>query len=314
MPLQIVRDNIINVKADAIVNSANHKPIIGRGTDGAIYLAAGKDKLLAARKKIGVINFGDAKITEAFDLPAQFIIHTVAPIWNGGTSGEFGLLRACYKNSLNLALENGCKSVAFPILATGVNNFPNDAALKIAVNEIQNFLFDHEMFVVLAVFGKNIFDLSKKIFANVVEVTDDKFVASTELKEYSGGLEYLRGLQKLNIPAENFDKNFSEQLLALIESRGLKNSEVYNAANVSAKVFSDIRKKENYQPSKKTAIAFALALELPLDEAQNFLAAAGYTLSDAIELDAVIISCIRRKIFDIDAVNDELYEKNLPTF
>lgn len=314
MPLQIVRDDIINVKADAIVNSANHKPIIGRGTDGAIYLAAGKDKLLAARKKIGVINFGDAKITEAFDLPAKIIIHTVAPIWSGGTSGEFGLLRACYKNSLNLALENGCKSIAFPILATGVNNFPNDAALKVAVNEIQNFLFDHEMFVVLAVFGRNIFDLSKKIFADVVEVADDKFVAAVELKEYSGGLDYLRGLQKLNIPAENFDKNFSEQLLALIESRGLKNSEVYNAANVSAKVFSDIRKKENYQPSKKTATAFALALELPLDEAQNFLAAAGYTLSDAIELDSAIISCIRRKIFDIDAVNDELYEKNLPTF
>lgn len=314
MPLQIVRDDIINVKADAIVNSANHKPIIGRGTDGAIYLAAGKDKLLAARKKIGVINFGDAKITPAFDLPAKIIIHTVAPIWSGGTSGEFGLLRACYKNSLNLALENGCKSIAFPILATGVNNFPNDAALKVAVNEIQNFLFDHEMFVVLAVFGRNIFDLSKKIFADVVEVADDKFVAAVELKEYSGGLDYLRGLQKLNIPAENFDKNFSEQLLALIESRGLKNSEVYNAANVSAKVFSDIRKKENYQPSKKTATAFALALELSLDEAQNFLAAAGYTLSDAIELDSAIISCIRRKIFDIDAVNDELYEKNLPTF
>lgn len=314
MPLQIVRDNIVNVKADAIVNSANHEPIIGRGTDGAIYLAAGKDKLLAARKKIGVINFGDAKITDAFDLPVQFIIHTVAPIWNGGTSGEFGLLRACYKNSLNLAIENDCKSIAFPILATGINNFPHDAALKIAVNEIQNFLFDHEMFVVLAVFGKNIFDLSKKIFANVVEVTDDKFVASTELKEYSGGLNYLRGVQRLNIPDKNFDKNFREQLLSLIESRSVKNSEVYNVANVSAKVFSDIRTKENYQPSKKTAIAFALAIELPLDEAQNLLAAAGYTLSEAIELDAAIISCIRRKIFDIDAVNDELYKKNLPTF
>lgn len=314
MPLQIVRDNIVNVKADAIVNSANHKPIIGRSTDGAIYLAAGQEKLLAARKKIGVINFGDAKITDAFDLPAKIIIHTVAPIWNGGTSGEFGLLRACYKNSLNLALENGCKSIAFPILATGINNFPNDAALKVAVNEIQNFLFDHEMFVVLAVFGKNIFDLSKKIFANVVEVVEDKFVASTELKEYRGGLKYLRGVQKLNIPAKSFGKNFREQLLALIESRGLKNSAVYNAANVSAKVFSDLRKKENYQPSKKTATAFALALELPLDDAQNFLAAAGYTLSDAIELDAAIISCIRRKIFDIDAVNDELYAKNLPTF
>lgn len=314
MPLQIVRDDIINIKADAIVNSANHKPIIGKGTDGAIYLAAGKEKLLAAREAIGVINFGDAKITPAFDLPAQIIIHTVAPIWNGGTSGEVGLLRSCYKKSLGLALENGCKSVAFPILATGINNFPQDAALKIAVNEIQNFLFDHEMFVILAVFGRKIFELSQKIFHNVVEVVEDKFVASAELKEYSGGLKYLRGLQKLNIPDKNFGKNFREQLLELIKSRGLKNSAVYTAANVSAKVFSDIRTKENYQPSKKTATAFALALELPLDEAQNFLAAAGYTLSDAIELDAAIISCIRRKIFDIDAVNDELYEKNLPTF
>ena len=314
MPLQIVRDNIISIKADAVVNSANHEPIVGKGTDSAIYLAAGKDKLLAARKKLGVINFGDAKITDAFDLPAKFIIHTVAPIWNDGSSGEVNLLRACYRNSLNLALKNDCKSVAFPILATGVNNFPHDVALKVAVNEIQNFLFDRELFVVLAVFGRNIFDLSKKIFANVAEVVEDKFVASTELKEYSGGLKYLRGLQKLNIPDKTPCKNFSEQLLALIESRGLKNSEVYNAANVSAKVFSDIRTRENYQPSKKTAIALALALKLSLEDTQNFLATAGYTLSDAIELDAAIINCIRRKIFDIDAVNDELYEKNLPTF
>ena len=314
MPLQIVRDDIAKIEADAIVNSANHAPIIGNGVDKAIYSAAGKDALLAARKELGVINFGDAKITDAFDLPAKFIIHAVAPIWNGGTSGEVGLLRTCYKNSLNLACENDCKSVAFPLLATGVNNFPHDVALKVAVNEIQNFLFDHELIVVLAVFGRNIFDLSKKIFANVAEVVADKFVASAELKEYSGGLKYLRGVQKLNVPAKSLGKTFREQLLALIESRGLKNSAVYRAANVSAKVFSDIRTNENYRPLKRTATAFALALKLPLDDTQIFLASAGYTLSDAIELDAAIIDCIRRKIFDLDAVNDELYAKNLPTF
>ena len=154
MPLQIIRNDIAKIEADAIVNSANHEPIIGKGSDGAIYSAAGKAELLAARQKIGKINFGDAQITPAFNLPAKFIIHTVAPIWQGGNMGEGRILRACYKNSLTLAAKNGCQSVAFPLLAVGINNFPRDEALKVAVTEIQNFLFNHELSITLAVFGR----------------------------------------------------------------------------------------------------------------------------------------------------------------
>ena len=163
MPFKIIRNDITKMKVDAIVNSANHtapdkKPF---GTDGAIHEAAGLDELLAARQAIGDINYGEAQITPAFALPAKIIIHTVAPVWSKiNSNDEFGYRKAkeqlalCYKNSLALALENDCKSIAFPLLATGINGFPKRDAFKIAVTAIIDFLFDHDMTVFIVVFDK----------------------------------------------------------------------------------------------------------------------------------------------------------------
>lgn len=134
MPFVIVRNNIVKVKADAIVNSANPLPVYGSGTDRAVYEAAGKEKLLEERKKIGTLLPGQAAATPAFALNAKYIIHTVGPLWAGGEQGEYEDLTACYRNSLELAKSLKCKSIAFPLISTGVYGFPKDKALRIAID------------------------------------------------------------------------------------------------------------------------------------------------------------------------------------
>ena len=160
MPLQIIRNDITKVKADVIVNTANPHPAVGRGTDSAIYAAAGVEQLLAERAKIGDIEPGHAAVTPAFALSAKYIIHTVGPSWEGGTRGEREILHACYANSLALAAELEAESIAFPLIATGVYGFPKDEALSIALGEIRRFLLDHDMKVILVVFDRKAFELS----------------------------------------------------------------------------------------------------------------------------------------------------------
>ena len=127
MPFEIVRNDLTNMRVDAIVNTANPRPVIGLGTDSMIHEKAGP-QLLAARQTIGHIVCGSAAITPAFRLPAKYVIHTVGPVWDGGSYGEENLLRSCYDRSLKLALEHGCQSIAFPLISTGNYGFPKDKA------------------------------------------------------------------------------------------------------------------------------------------------------------------------------------------
>ena len=133
MPFRIIRNDITKVQVDAVVNTANPEPIYASGTDGAIYKAAGADLLLKERKRIGFLHTGEAVVTPAFHLPAKYIIHTVGPAWWDGTRGEFEALAACYRKSLLLAEQLGCRSIAFPLISTGVYGFPKDKALAVAL-------------------------------------------------------------------------------------------------------------------------------------------------------------------------------------
>ncbi len=186
MPFQIVRNDITKIKADAIVNTANPEPTIGAGTDGAIYKAAGEEKLLAERVKIGRIERGEVAVTPAFKLKAKFIIHTVGPVWNGGKVGEFDILKSCYSKSLTKAAELGCESIAFPLIATGVYGFPKADALQIAMNEISSFLMkeDTDMIVKLVVFDDKAFRLSESLFFQVESFIDDEGVIKAHKEEY----------------------------------------------------------------------------------------------------------------------------------
>ena len=170
MPFQIIRNDITKVKADIIVNSANPAPKYDLGVDTAIYKAAGEDELLAERAKIGAIARGDIAITPAFNLNAKYIIHAVGPVWKDGDSGEYGILQSCYRKSLEKALELKCRSIAFPLLATGVYGFPKSKALSIAIDEIGAFLTKddvEDMKVILVVYDKASFLLSENLFFRV---------------------------------------------------------------------------------------------------------------------------------------------------
>ena len=199
MPFEIIRNDIARVRADAIVNSANPKPVCGSGTDTAIYLAAGEKDLLEARQQIGEIARGDAAATPAFALPAKIIIHTVGPIWQGGMQGELEVLASCYRKSLAIAEENGCESIAFPLISTGNYGFPKDEALRIALQEISAFLENHEMLVKLVVFDRKAYELSQGLADDVRQYIDERYVESARETEYAMGRreqEYARREQE----------------------------------------------------------------------------------------------------------------------
>ncbi len=186
MPFQIIRNDITKVKADAIVNTANPKPRIGRGTDSAIYKAAGEELMLAERKRIGEIAPGQASATAAFQLPAKYVIHTVGPAWIDGSHGERDVLRSCYAVSLGLAYGLRCKSIAFPLIASGVYGFPKDEALNIALSEIGKFLLTHEMKVILVVFDRRALELSKELVGDIDEYIDEHGAHLLREAEYGG--------------------------------------------------------------------------------------------------------------------------------
>ena len=167
MPFQIIRNDITKVKVDAIVNTANPKPVIGSGTDSAIYKAAGEKLLLPERKKIGDIAPGQAVSTDAFNIDAKYVIHTVGPAWVDGEHGERDILQNCYRNSLALAASLECKSIAFPLIATGVYGFPKNEALQIALAEVNKFLLSHDMKIILVVFDRKAFELSGKLVGDI---------------------------------------------------------------------------------------------------------------------------------------------------
>lgn len=327
MPFEIVRNDIVNMKVDAIVNTANPRPIIGAGTDKAVHDKAGA-RLLLARKEIGDIAVGEAAITPAFDLDANYVIHTAGPIWKDGRSGEEDLLASCFRNSLGIAKKKACESIAFPLISTGSYVFPKPLALQIAVREISSFLMENEMQVYLVVFEKQSFELSEKLFKSVSSYIDANYVSDKMSLEYGtskvsrfdyeemllreSSYEITSKMLNLDGMLYNLDKGFSETLLYLIDRTGKKDSEIYKKANVDRKLFSKIRNNADYRPSKTTAIAFAIALELSMDETDDLLARAGIALSQSNKFDVIVRYFIENKKYDIFELNSVLFEFDQP--
>lgn len=173
MPLKIVRNNIINMEADAIVNTANYLPIVGSGVDSTIYEAAGFRQLLDERQKIGEIPYGEVAVTPAFNLKAKYILHAVTPFWRGGGNGEIELLRSCYENIMRLALQFNCESVAIPLLATGNNAYPKGLSLRMATEVITSYLDKYDIMVYLVVYDKASFTVAGKLFADIESMLDE---------------------------------------------------------------------------------------------------------------------------------------------
>ena len=321
MPLEIVRNDITKMKVDAIVNAANETLLGGGGVDGCIHRAAGPE-LLAECRTLGGCKTGDAKITKAYRLPCQYVIHTVGPMWNGGSHGERKLLVSCYRTSLALAKEHGCETVAFPLISSGIFGYPKDQALRVAVDTIGEFLLHNDMTVYIVIFSRTAYQISSKLFADIAEYVDDHYV-DVHTDSQRERLRRMSVLESRTLSADaaaapmavggldsllaHLDAGFSETLLKLIDRSGKKDSEIYKKANVDRKLFSKIRNNPDYKPSKATAIAFAIALELNLDETRDLVARAGYALSASSKFDVIIEYFIRQKKYDIFEINEALF-------
>ncbi|MBP1760470.1 MAG: hypothetical protein H6Q64_12 [Firmicutes bacterium] len=329
MPFAIVRNDITKMEVDAIVNAANTALKMGGGVCGAIFSAAGARELQAECDRIGRCETGKAVITNGGRLPARYIIHTAGPIWNGGKSGEAQLLHDCYINSLELAQQHKCESIAFPLISSGIYGYPKDQALQIAVAAISEFLFKHEMMVYLVVFDRQSYALSEKLFAALEKFIDDHYVEELEtkfscrriiqhdemLEEASAGYtkasEVSKAPRKLDDVVNHLDETFSRMLLRLIDEKGLTDVETYKRANIDRKLFSKIKSNQNYQPAKPTAIAFAIALRLNLDETRDLLGRAGYALSHSSKFDVIIEYFIESGNYDIFEINEALFHYDL---
>ncbi len=339
MPLEIIRNDITQVHADAIVNAASKSLLGGSGVDGAIHRAAGPE-LLAECRTLGGCKVGEAKITKGYRLPAKYVIHTVGPVWHGGGADEEKLLADCYRNSLALAREYKMESIAFPLISSGAFGYPKDKALKVAIAEIGDFLLQHEMTVYLVVFDRASFALSEKLFASIAEYIDDNYidlhpVGDRNLRElicmqeevleetsYEASLSAaympapaapLKRKRKLADVVKQLEETFSQMLLRLINEKGMSDAETYKRANIDRKLFSKIRNDIHYKPSKPTVLSFAIALRLNLDETRDLLCKAGFAISHSSKFDIIVQFFIEEGNYNIFEINEALFafEQNL---
>ena len=438
MPFHIIRNDITKVKADAIVNTANPEVAVGSGVDYAIYKAAGMENLLAEREKIGYLSPGEVGITKAFNLEAKFIIHVSGPRWENASKGEEAILRKCYDKALNLAFENGCESIAFPVISTGTYGFPQKTGIQIAVDAFTFFLEEHEIDITLVVFGDESVKISGEIVDEVSSYIDDSYVkmalaeekilptresmqefgqrrdstpdeekapqdnkekAPQDNKEKSSPVRMLfsriagkkaardrcaentwdasDSVAPKNIQDEEagnlsktdtercamlgvaatariedeeagnlsqadtescamlgaaatariedravannsledvlkgiYKESFEKHLQMLINKKGLKNSEVYAAANISKQYFSKLLKGQ-VKPSKGKMLALAVGLHLNMDETVDFLRIAGYALSPISQTDAVVGYFIEHEDYNVLKIDIVLFDYGL---
>lgn len=340
MPFAIVRNDIVNMSADAIVNTANPKPVIGSGVDSSIHKAAGP-ALLQARQVIGPLAPGDAAITPGYQLDAKYVIHTAGPVWIDGKHQEEALLASCYRKSLALAKAHHCASIAFPLISTGNYGFPQGLALQIAIREFSAFLLENDMQIYLVVFGHSAFALSEKLVSSVASYIDEHYVQQKTQEEYGQAPSLFRRLRDamptkecptqaypvaMECPQEavpfqeadlhaalaQLDAGFSETVLKWIDASGKKDAQIYKKALLTKQHFSKIRNNPHYKPTKQTAVALALALELNLEDARDLLSRAGYALSNSSKFDLIIRYCIEHKCFDLVQINCLLYDFDQP--
>lgn len=328
MPFEIVRNDITNMKVDVIVNAASRFPRVNAGVDSAIHQKAGP-ALLDARKKIGFIAPGNAAITPAFSLNANFVIHAATPTWLDGLHREKALLRQTYDRCLTLALKHNCHSIAFPLLAAGNHAFPKDQALQIAINAFSAFLMEHEMQIYLVVFNRDVYRLSEKLFHSVASYIDEYYVAARELvveedrccpparQEIAACRRAPQGFRPTMAASKSktleemllqTDAGFTETLLKLIDKTGKKDSEIYKKANISKQHFSKIRNNPQYKPTKATALALALALELNLEETRDLIGRAGYALTSSSKFDLIIRYFIENRNYNVVEINCVLFQ------
>lgn len=327
MPLSIVRQDITKMKVDAIVNAANTNLLMGGGVCGAIFKAAGANELQAACNALAPIKTGEAVITPGFALPCKYIIHTAGPVYNRHEPQQSEeLLRSAYTSALTLAAENGCDSIAFPLISSGIYGYPKDEALRVATSAIGDFLQTNDINIYLAIFDKAALTVSRKLLGEVESYIDEHYVEEhtvyrrklldverSAMKE-ADALAYNAPMPTMGIDdlVGNLDEPFGTTMLRLIDAKGKTDVEVYKRANIDRKLFSKIRTGKGYMPSKRTALALAIALELSLPETDDLLERAGYALSHSQQFDVIVEYFIVNGKYDIFEINEVLFKYDQP--
>lgn len=332
MPLQIIRQDITKMSVDAIVNTTNEEKIGYSGVDLAVHTIAGAG-LDEECARLPLLGLGQAQITGGYNLPCKYVIHTSGPVWHGGLCGESIILRSCYIESLKLAVKHNCQTVAFPLISAGVYCYPKDQVLKFAIQTIAEFLLEHDLTVYICVFDRESYTFSQKLFNDIQEFIDDDYVEEHDEDFYDSYEEICfqaRPRSKCEASApikadrdvycnsaagkslrdylKQQDRSFQEMLFDLIDESGMTDVECYKKANVDKRIFSKIKSNKAYRPSKQTAVAFAISLQLDLDTAQELLATAGMTLSRSNDFDKIIRYFIHNKNYDIYEINEALFE------
>lgn len=348
MPFTIKQCDITKLSVDAIVNAANSSLLGGGGVDGAIHRAAGRG-LLEECRGLGGCRTGEAKATGGYALPCRYVIHTVGPVWHGGSSGERRLLEACYRNSLELAVKLGCESVAFPVISSGVYGYPFREAVDVAVGTIRDFLEEHELSVVLVIFDRKRFRIdpaverdldryieehgriSPALSGNAMPAKPRAKLSSAKYSKEAAPLydmipcamalpssvyeEDERASEKkddLSDILSRMDESFSRNLLRRITASGMTDAECYKRANIDRKLFSKIRSDAGYRPSKPTVLAFAVALKLDMEGAEDLMRRAGFAFSDSFTFDVIVKYYIERGRYDIFEINEALFSHDQP--
>lgn len=334
MPLQIIRQDITKMRVDAIVNTTNEEMVGYSGVDLAIHTIAGAE-LDAECAKLAPLGLGQAKLSGAYGLPCKYVIHTSGPVWHGGLVGESIILRSCYIESLKLAVKNGFRSIAFPLISSGVYGYPKDQVLKFAIQTITEFLFDHELLVYICVFDKESYSFSQKLFSDIQEFINDEYVDEHDedfYEAFDGSIDEIPMAKCIQAPMcaddmmprkwemssaagkslreymKQMDRSFQKMLFDLIDESGMTDVEYYKKANVDKRTFSKIKSNKDYKPSKQTVIAFAISLKLDMDTTQELLATVGFTLSRSNVFDKIIRYFIYNMNYNIFEINEALFE------
>ncbi|MGI6235424.1 MAG: macro domain-containing protein [Christensenellales bacterium] len=340
MPLSIITGDLTQVRADALVNAANTWLSEGGGVCGALFQKAGREQMRAACQQIGRCEVGQAVITPAFDLPARYVIHAVGPMYQDGRQGEEAQLESAYRSALSLAGKHGLRSVAFPLISSGIYGYPKQEALAVAVRGIRAFLDaqEDELDVTLVLFHQADAQLDPALRRRLSELIEGAQLEEARrlhrMAETRRNARYLRSLAaeetldsrgfELEAPdvmpamlpdpgsgldalIGRMDEGFSTSLLKLIDKKGLTDAQVYKKANLDRKHFSKIRSNPHYAPGKLTVLALIIALELRRDEAEDLLSRAGFALSPSHKTDIIVGHFIDQRVYDIDTINTALF-------
>ena len=322
MPFKIVNEDILKMNTDAIVNAPATTVQMSSKYWESLIDTKEVNALENIIDKLESYKVGDAFITLDSKYYSRHLIHTIGPIWKGGNSKEEKMLYSSYKRSLELALINNIKSIAFPLISYGICGFPKEVAFRVAISAIKDFLLINEMDIYLVLNDKNSRLLNRQLFNEIEEYIDNNYIDGSlrldssyiqednvyidaDYKIVADKVQYKS--RSLDEVISNKEETFSQMLIRLIDQKGMSDVETYKKANIDRRLFSKIRSEQDYKPSKVTAIAFAIALNLNLDETYDLLQRAGYALSPSSKFDIIIEFFIENENYNIYEINEALF-------